>query len=58
MVGPVDRDSWRDEEVFKRRLDIKRAALRKAEEEATLPKKDKEAKGGDDKVKQVCFGSG
>ena len=53
LVGPVDRDSWGDEEVFERRLDIKRAALRKAEEESAAPKREKEVKGGDDKFKQV-----
>ena len=58
LVGPVDRDSWGDEEVFERRLDIKRAALRKAEEEAAVPKKDKEAKEGDDKFKQVYLTRG
>lgn len=53
VVGPVDRDSWGDEEVFKRRLDIKRAALIKAEAAAAAVKKNKEAKVGDAQLKQV-----
>ena len=53
LVGPVDRDAWGDEEVFARRLDIKRAALRKAEEAAAAAKRDKEAKVGDDEFQQV-----
>ena len=57
LVGPVDRDSWGDEKVFVRRLAIKRAALRKAEEKAAVPKTDKDPKGGDDTYKQVIFGS-
>ncbi len=53
LVGPVDRDSWGDDEVRERRLGIKRAALENAE--AAAAKKDKEGKGGDDD--QVWFGS-
>lgn len=45
LVGPVDRDSWREDEVRGRRLGIKRAALEKAEAAA---KKERGEKGNDD----------
>lgn len=46
LVGPVDRNSWGDQEVRERRLGIKRAALEKAE---AATKKEKEGgKGSDD----------
>lgn len=38
LVGPVDRDSWGDDEVRERRLGIKRASLKKAESEAKAKK--------------------
>ena len=43
LVGPVDKDSWGDDEVRERRLGIKRAALEKAEAASK-----KEGKGHDD----------
>eukprot|EP00752_Nemacystus_decipiens_P006311 g5691.t1 len=43
LVGPVDKDSWGDDEVRERRLGIKRAALEKAEADSK-----KEGKGNDD----------
>ncbi|CAN0228321.1 unnamed protein product, partial [Ectocarpus sp. 8 AP-2014] len=49
LVGPVDRNSWGDQEVRERRLGIKRAALEKAE---AATKKEKEGgKGSDDDTK-------
>lgn len=45
LAGPVDRDSWGDDEVRERRLGVKRAALDKAEAAA---KKAKEGKGSAD----------
>lgn len=43
LVGPVNRDSWGDDEVRERRLGIKRAALDNAEAASK-----KEGKGNDD----------
>ena len=53
LVGPVDKESWGDDEVFKRRLDIKRAALEKAEEAAAAAAAKKDKKGHDEKSKKV-----
>lgn len=47
LVGPVDRDSWGDDEVRERRLGIKRALLEKAEAAAEKEREDKD----DDKVR-------
>lgn len=46
LVGPVDRDSWGDDEVRERRLGIKRASLERAE--AAAAKKEKDWKGNDE----------
>lgn len=48
LIGPLDKDSWEDDEVQARRLGIKRAWLKKTEEEA-LKKKKKNGKDEDDK---------
>lgn len=53
LVGPVDRDSWGDDEVRKRRLGIKRAALEKAE---AASKKDD--KGNDDEKVSLLLARG
>lgn len=47
LVGPVDRNSWGDDEVRQRRLGIKRASLERAEAAA----KKKKEEGGDGKEK-------
>lgn len=49
MVGPVEKESWGDDEVRERRLGIKRASLDKAEAKA---EKEKAGKGDDDKVRK------
>lgn len=55
LVGPVDKDSWGDDEVTARRLGIKRAWLDKQEKAAL--KKEKEAKKDEDDSKKVhCAG--
>lgn len=46
LVGPVDKDTWDDEEVAARRLGIKRAWLEKTETEA-LKKDGKEEEDPD-----------
>lgn len=48
LVGPVDRNSWGDDEVRERRLGIKRASLEKAE--AAAAKKEKDGSGNDEDV--------
>ena len=48
LVGPVDRNTWGDDEVRERRLGIKRASLEKAE--AAAAKKEKDGNGNDDAV--------
>lgn len=49
LVGPVDRNSWGDDEVRQRRLGIKRAALEKTETD-----NEKEDKGNDDGKVRSC----
>lgn len=48
LVGPLDKDSWGDDEVKARRLGTKRSWLKNAEAEALTKKKGKEEKEDDD----------
>lgn len=48
MVGPVNRNSWGDDEVRERRLSIKRASLEKAE--AVAAKRERDGNGNDEDV--------
>lgn len=56
LVGPVDRNSWGDDEVRERRLGIKRASLERAEA-AAAKKKEGGGNGSDDDVQVRCIKS-